>query len=63
MHTDMHYARSPPRTPPSEAMDDVLHQRLDGSWQNRFGLLLTYVASVMSRALLGRDARPYGYTA
>jgi hypothetical protein len=41
-----------------EAMDDVLQQSMDGSWQNRFGSLLTQAAPETSRALLGRDARP-----
>jgi hypothetical protein len=44
-----------------EVTDDVLHQSMDGSWQNRFDLLRTQAALVMSRALLGGGARPYGY--
>ena len=37
-------------------------QRMDGSWQNRFGSLLTRAAPVTSRALLEHDARPYDYS-
>jgi len=47
----------------NEAMDDVLHQRMDGSWQNRFSLLLTHIAPVTSRVLLGRGAKLHGHAA
>lgn len=63
VHTGTPLFKIVPHDAAIEATDDVLYQRMDGSWQNRFGLLLTPDGPETSCALLGRDARPHGHAA
>jgi acetyl-CoA carboxylase biotin carboxylase subunit len=46
-----------------ETTDDALYRRVDGTWQNRFGLLLLQAPLEASGALPGHGARSRGHAA